>query len=321
MLSCPWRWLTVYSTSGSNSMALSKSLPTIGLSKTTVSPWLTLEIRSPVWFCTATFLTLGPLAVTRRASAKMPTLSPPITNPKALQKALLGDELVDIRVFWLLRGFDVLWGNDYGFGDILLGLGEAAGEVDPGVLLKLLLPAGRIDGHPEGPGIDRAAGDAEARDVEDVLRCALRVEHEPHHVDLFAHVGGGGRSQVECQRPVSDGEPTGVGTKERERVATSSATSCTTGTATGRLGLDAVEVGAALVGGARGEGAGGQGVRGDQHQHRHQDSKRRPPPAAACRAWARAWARDSGSALRRGRAHPPGRHEETYSTGDQRNGV
>src|SRR5919107_2052324 len=261
MLSCPWRWLTVYSTSGSNSMALLKSLPTIGRSKTTVSPWLTLEIRPPVWFCTATFLTLGPLAVTNRASAKMPTLSPPITNPKALQKPLLGDGLVDIRVFWLLRGFDVLWGNDYGFGDILLGLCEAAGEVDPGVLLILLLPARGIDGHPEGPGIDRAAGDAEARDVEDVLRCALRVEHEPHHVDLFAHVGGGGRSQVECQRPVGDGEPTGVSTKERERVATSSATSCTTGPATGRLGLDAVEVGAALIGGARGEGAGGQGVR------------------------------------------------------------
>src|SRR5919112_1031783 len=263
MLSCPWRWLTVYSTSGSNSMALLKSLPTIGRSKTTVSPWLTLEIRSPVWFCTATFLTLGPLAVTRRASPKMPTLSPPITNPKALQKPLLGDGLVDIRVFWLLRGFDVLWGNDYGFGDILLGFGEAAGEVDPGVLLKLLLPARRIDGHPEGPGIYRAAGDAEARDVEDVLWCAFRVEHEPHHVDLFAHVGGGGRSQVECQRPVGDGEPTGVSTKERERVATS----CITGTATGRLGLDAVEVGAALVGGARGEGACGQGVRRDEHQH------------------------------------------------------
>src|SRR5919112_1141463 len=263
MLSCPWRWLTVYSTSGSNSMALLKSLPTIGRSKTTVSPWLTLEIRSPVWFCTATFLTLGPLAVTRRASAKMPTVSPPITNPKALQKPLLGDELVDIRVCWLLRGFDVLRGNDYGFGDVLLGLGEAAGDVHPRVFLKLLLPARRIDRHPEGPGIDRAAGDAEARDVEDVLRCALRVEHEPHHVDLFAHVGGGGRSQVECQRPVGDGEPTGVSTKERERVATS----CITGTATGRLGLDAVEVGAALVGGARGEGACGQGVRRDEHQH------------------------------------------------------
>src|SRR5215213_3416450 len=229
-------------------MALLKSLPTIGRSKTTVSPWLTLEIRSPAWFCTATFLTLGPLVVTRRASVKMPTLSPPITNPKALQKPLLGDGLVDIRVCWLLRGFDVFWGNDYGFGDILLGLGEAAGEVDPGVLLILLLPARRIDGHPEGPGIYRAAGDAEARDVEDVLWCALRVEHEPHHVDLFAHVGGGGRSQVECQRPVSHGKPTGVGTKERERVATSSATSSTTSSATssatGRLSLDAVEVGA-----------------------------------------------------------------------------
>src|SRR5919107_4993615 len=285
-------------------MALLKSLPTIGRSKTTVSPWLTLEICSPVWFCTATFLTLGPLVVTKRASAKMPTLSPPITNPKALQKALLGDGLVDIRVFWLLRGFDGFRGNDYGFGDVFFGLGEAAGQVDPGVLLKLLLPARRIDGHPEGPGIDRAAGDAEARDVEDVLRCALRVEHEPHHVDLFAHVGGGGRSQVECQRPVSDGEPTGVSTKERECVATSSATGCTTGTATraatGRLGLDAVEVGAALIGGARGEGAGGPGVRGDEHQPRHQDRKRRPPPPAACRAWAR----NSGSALRSsGRAH------------------
>src|SRR5215208_6237552 len=252
MLSCPWRWLTVYSTSGSNSMALSKSLPTIGRSKTTVSPWLTLEIRSPVWFCTATCLTLGPLAVTSSASTKMPTVSPPITNPKALQKALLGDGLVDIRVFWLLRGFDVFRCNDYGFGDVLLGLGEAAGEVDPGVLLKLLLPARRIDGHPEGPGIYRAAGDAEARDVEDVLRCALWVEHEPHHVDLFAHVGGGGRSQVEYQRPVSDGEPTGVSTKERERVATSSATnsatssttSSATSSSTGRLSLDAVEVGA-----------------------------------------------------------------------------
>src|SRR5215217_3884783 len=243
-------------------MALSKSLPTIGRSKTTVSPWLTLKIRSPVWFCTATFLTLGPLAVTKRASAKMPTVSPPITNPKALQKALLGDGLVDIRVFWLLRGFDVFRCNDYGFGDVLLGLGEAAGEVDPGVLLKLLLPARRIDGHPEGPDIYRAAGDAEARDVEDVLRCALRVEHESHHIDLFAHVGGGGRSQVECQRPVSDGEPTGVGAEERERVTTSSTTSCattgsTTGAATGRLGLDADEVGAALISGARGEGAGG----------------------------------------------------------------
>src|SRR5829696_4030627 len=116
-------------------MALSKSLPTIGLSKTTVSPWLTLEIRSPLWFCTATFLTLGPLAVTRRASAKMPRLSPPITNPKALRKPLLGDGLVDIRVFWLLRGFYGFRGNDYWIGDILLGLGEAAGEVDPGVLL------------------------------------------------------------------------------------------------------------------------------------------------------------------------------------------
>src|SRR5215208_8289268 len=162
MLSCPWRWLTVYSTSGSNSMALLKSLPTIGRSKTTVSPWLTLEIRSPAWFCTATFLTLGPLVVTRRASVKMPTVSPPITNPKALQKPLLGDWLIDIRVCWLLRGFDVFWGNDYGFGDILLGLGEAAGDVHPGVLLILLLPARGIDGHPEGPGIDRAAGDAEA---------------------------------------------------------------------------------------------------------------------------------------------------------------
>src|SRR5215210_72225 len=173
-------------------MALLKSLPTIGRSKTTVSPWLTLEICSPVWFCAATFLTLGPLAVTRRASAKMPTVRPPITNPKALQKALLGDGLVDIRVFWLLRGFDVLWGNDYGFGDILLGLGEAAVDGHPGVLFKLLLPAWRIAGHPEGPGIYRAAGAAEARDVEDVLRCALRVKDEPHHVDLFAHVGGGG---------------------------------------------------------------------------------------------------------------------------------
>src|SRR5919112_3261428 len=191
MLSCPWRWLTVYSTSGSNSMALLKSLPTIGRSKTTVSPWLTLEIRSPVWFCTATFLTLGPLAVTSSASTKMPTLSPPITNPKALQKPLLGDELVDIRVCWLLRGFDVLRGNDYGFGDILLSLGEPAGDVHPRVFLKLLLPARRIDRHPEGPGIYRAAGDAEARDVEDVLRCALWVEHEPHHVDLFAHVEAG----------------------------------------------------------------------------------------------------------------------------------
>src|SRR5215207_8164361 len=196
----------------------------------------------------------------------MPTVSPPITNPKALQKALLGDWLVDIRVFWLLRGFDGFRGNDYGFGDVLLGLGEAAGEVDPGVLLKLLLPAWRIDGHPEGPGIDRAAGDAEARDVEDVLRRALRVEHEPHHVDLFAHVGRWGRSQVKCLRPVGDGEPTGVGAEERERVATSSATSF----ATGWLSLNIVEVGAALVGGARGEGAGGQGVRGHEHQPRHQ---------------------------------------------------
>src|SRR5919107_6063473 len=226
-------------------MAPSKSVPSIGRSKTTVSPWPTLEIRSPFWFRSATCLTRGPLVVTSSASPKMPTLSPPITNTKALQKALLGDGLVDIRVFWPLRRFDALRGNDYGFGDVLLGLGEAAGDADPGILLKLLLPARRIDGQSEGPGVDRAAGDAEARDVEDVLRCALRVEHEPHHVDLFAHVGGGGRSQVECQRPVGDGEPTGVSTKERERVATSSATSCTTGPATGRLGLDAVEVGAA----------------------------------------------------------------------------
>src|ERR687897_921008 len=143
-------------------MALSKSVPWIGRSKTTVSPWPTLEIRSPVWFCTATCLTRGPLVVTSSASTKMPTLSPPITNTKALQKALLGYWLVDIRVCWLLRGFDVFRGNDYGFGDILLGLGEAAGDVHPGVLLKLLLPARRIDGHPEGPGIYRAAGDAEA---------------------------------------------------------------------------------------------------------------------------------------------------------------
>src|SRR5215207_708624 len=293
-------------------MALSKSLPTIGRSKTTVSPWLTLETRSPVWFCTATFLTLGPLVVTKRASAKMPTLSPPITNPKALQKALLGDGLVDIRVFWLLRGFDALRGNDYGFRDVLLGLGEAAGDVDPGILLKLLLPARRIDGQPEGPGVHRAAGDAEARDVEDVLRCALRVEHEPHHVDLFAHVGIGGRSQVERQRPVGDCEPTGVGAEERERVATSSATS----SAIGRLSLDAVEVGATLVGGVRGEGAGWQGIRGHEHQPRHQDGKRRPPPDAVCRAWAR-----GGTALRRACAHPPRRQDEAYTTRHQRNGV
>src|SRR5918999_4414610 len=158
-------------------MAPSKSVPAMGRSKTTVSPCPTLEIRSPLWFCTATCLTRGPLVVTRRASTKMPTLSPPITNTKALQKALLGEGLVDIRVFGLLRGFDVLRGNDYRFGDLLLGLGEAAGDVDPGVLLKLLLPARRIDRQPEGPGVYRAAGNAEARDVEDVFWRALRVEH------------------------------------------------------------------------------------------------------------------------------------------------
>src|ERR671910_2087524 len=99
-------------------MALSKSVPSIGRSKTMVSPWPTLAISSPLWFCTATCLTLGPLVVTRRASTKMPTVSPPITNTKALQKALLGDGLVDIRVFWLLRGFEALRGHDYGFGDV-----------------------------------------------------------------------------------------------------------------------------------------------------------------------------------------------------------
>src|SRR5215208_4382664 len=269
MLSCPWRWLTVYSTSGSNSMALSKSLPTIGLSKTTVSPWLTLEIRSPVWFCTATFLTLGPLAVTRRASAKMPTLSPPITNPKALQKALLGDGLIDIRVFWLLRGFDVLRCNDYGFCDLLFGLGEAAGDADPGVFLKLLLPARQINRQSDGPGVDCAAGNAEARDVENILRGALRMKHEPYHVDLFAHIGIGVRPQVERLSPFGHVEPTGGGTEERERITTSSAA----GSAAGRLGLDAVEVGAELIGCVRGEGAGRQGIRGDEHQPRHQDSK------------------------------------------------
>src|SRR5215204_3816282 len=109
-------------------MAPSTSVPSIGRSKTTVSPWPTLEIRSPLWFCTATCLTRGPLVVTNSASPKMPTLSPPITNTKALQKALLGGASVDIRVFWLLRGFDALRDNDYGFGDVLLGLGEAAGD-------------------------------------------------------------------------------------------------------------------------------------------------------------------------------------------------
>src|ERR687894_2185315 len=143
-------------------MTLSKSVPSMGRSKTTVSPWPTLEIRSPLWFCTATCLTRGPLVVTSSASTKMPTQSPPITNTKALQKALLGDGLVDIRVFGLLRGFDVRRDNHYGFGDLLLGLGEAAGDTDPGVFFELLLPARRIDGQPEGPSVYRAAGDAEA---------------------------------------------------------------------------------------------------------------------------------------------------------------
>src|SRR5918994_3914236 len=120
-------------------MADSKSVPSIGRSKTTISPWPTLAISSPVWFCTATCLTRGPLVVTSSASTKMPTLSPPITNTKALQKALLGDGLVDIWVFWLLRGFDALRGNDYRFLNVFFGLGEAAGDVDPGILLKLLL--------------------------------------------------------------------------------------------------------------------------------------------------------------------------------------
>src|ERR671932_1607817 len=106
--------------------------------------------------------------------------------PASLTLLVTKQALSDIRVCWLVRALDALRANDRWFRNVLIGFGEASGNANPGVLFELLPPARRVHRYPYGLGVDRTAGHPKARDVEDVRRRALRMEHEPHYIDLFA---------------------------------------------------------------------------------------------------------------------------------------